>query len=148
MQLSGSRNKSIIWIYKWTCWTTRGQPGQLKQVVDCHRIVPKLTVWVYWRSGLQIWQWFSSNLDPDPKWQSGTVANTWPEHGVTEAILTWAVDMRSEGSLHIAFGQWRQRKSLTNYVMLEWVSLILIGIVLVSRWLNLWCKVTPIVVEH
>jgi len=76
IQLSGSENKSIIWIYKWTRWTTRWQPTQFSWVLDFHWTVPKLTVRVYWRPTPSIWQQFSSNLNPDPKRQSGTVANT------------------------------------------------------------------------
>ena len=30
-----SKNKSIIWIYRWTRWTTRWQPAQFRQVVRC-----------------------------------------------------------------------------------------------------------------
>jgi len=37
MQLSGSKNKSIIWIYKWTRWTTCWQPAQFRRVVGFHR---------------------------------------------------------------------------------------------------------------
>jgi len=43
---------------------------------DFHRTVPKLMVQVYWKPGLPIWQRFGSDPDPDPKWQSRTVANT------------------------------------------------------------------------
>jgi len=41
-----------------------------------HRTVPLLTVRVYWRPGPPIWQRFGWDPDPDPKLQSGTVANT------------------------------------------------------------------------
>jgi len=43
-----------------------------------HLTMPELTVWVYWQPGSPIWQQFGSDPDPDPKWQSGTVANTSP----------------------------------------------------------------------
>ena len=43
---------------------------------DLHRTVPGLTVRVCWQPGPPIWQRFSSDPDPDPKWRSGTVANT------------------------------------------------------------------------
>jgi len=43
---------------------------------DLHRTVPELTVRVCWQPGPPIWQRFSSDPDPHPKWRSGTVANT------------------------------------------------------------------------
>ena len=43
---------------------------------DAHWTVPELIVRVYWRPGLPIWKQVSSNPYPDPKPQSGTVANT------------------------------------------------------------------------
>jgi hypothetical protein len=43
---------------------------------DLHRTVPELTVRVCWQPGPPIWQRFGSDPDPDPKWRSGTVANT------------------------------------------------------------------------
>ena len=78
MQLSGSKNKSIIWIYKWTRWTTRWLPAQFKRVVYFHRTVPELTVQVHWPPRQPIWQQFGSDPDPDPKRRSATVANTTP----------------------------------------------------------------------
>jgi hypothetical protein len=48
-----------------------------------HGTVPEWAVWVYWRPGLTFWQQFVLDPDPDPKWPSGTVANTtqdsWPQ---------------------------------------------------------------------
>jgi len=41
-----------------------------------NQTVPKLTVQVYWPRGPPIWQRFGLDLDPDPKWRSGTVADT------------------------------------------------------------------------
>jgi len=41
-----------------------------------HRTVPELTVRVCWQPGPPIWEWFGFDPDPDPKWRSGTVANT------------------------------------------------------------------------
>jgi len=41
-----------------------------------HRTVPESTVRVCWQPGPPIWQRFGSDPDPDPKWRSGTVANT------------------------------------------------------------------------
>jgi len=38
--------------------------------------VPELTVRVYWQAGSPIWQLFCSDPDLDPKWDSGTIANT------------------------------------------------------------------------
>jgi hypothetical protein len=70
------QKKSIIWIYKWTHWTTRWQPAQFTHVVHFHQTVPKLTVLVDWQPRPPLWQRFGSNLDWDVKWQSGTVANT------------------------------------------------------------------------
>ena len=43
---------------------------------DLHWTVPESTVQVYWRPGPPIWQPFDSDPDPNPKWLSGTVANT------------------------------------------------------------------------
>jgi len=41
-----------------------------------HGTVPEWAVRVYWRPGPPIWQRFGLDPDPDPKWRSGTVANT------------------------------------------------------------------------
>jgi len=41
-----------------------------------HGTVPECAVRVYWRPGPPIWQRFGLHPDPDPKWRSGTVANT------------------------------------------------------------------------
>jgi len=41
-----------------------------------HRTIPEFTVRVYWRHGPPIWQRFGLDPDPDPKWQSQTVATT------------------------------------------------------------------------
>jgi len=41
-----------------------------------HWTVSELTVRVFWQPGPSIWQWLGSDLDPDPKRRSGTVANT------------------------------------------------------------------------
>ena len=43
---------------------------------DVPRAVPELTVWVCWQPKPWIWQRFGSDLDPDLKVQSRTVANT------------------------------------------------------------------------
>ena len=43
---------------------------------DLHRTVRELTVQVAWQAGPPIWRRSGSDLDPDPKWQSGKVANT------------------------------------------------------------------------
>jgi len=76
IQLSGCKNKSIIWIYKWTHWATRWQPAWFRRVVDFNRTILKLTVQVYWRPGLSIRYQLSPDLDPHPRGRSGTVANT------------------------------------------------------------------------
>jgi len=52
---------------------------------DIHRIVPRLTVCVYWRARLAIWQRFDSYPDPDLKWRSGTVAHT-----NSDSMYIWA----------------------------------------------------------
>jgi len=41
-----------------------------------HWSVPELTVPVYWQPGQQTSQWFGLDPDLDPKWRTGTVANT------------------------------------------------------------------------
>jgi len=41
-----------------------------------HGTVPEWAVRVYWRPGPPIWPRFGLDPDPDPKWRSGTVANT------------------------------------------------------------------------
>jgi hypothetical protein len=41
-----------------------------------HGTVPEWAVQVYWRPGPPIWQRFGFDPDPDPKWPSGTIANT------------------------------------------------------------------------
>jgi hypothetical protein len=48
---------------------------------DMHLTVPKLTVQVDWHPRPPIWQRFGSDPALDPKWRSGTVANTyWNGH--------------------------------------------------------------------
>jgi len=41
-----------------------------------HRTVPELTVQVHWQPRLPLWQRFGLDPDLDPKWRSGTIANT------------------------------------------------------------------------
>ena len=41
-----------------------------------HGTVPEWAVQVYWRPGPPIWRRFGLDPDPNPKWRSGTVANT------------------------------------------------------------------------
>jgi len=53
-------------------------PANSEGLEDSHRTVPELTVWVYWQPWPPIWQRLRSDPDPDPKWWSGTVANTRP----------------------------------------------------------------------
>ena len=43
---------------------------------DFHQTVREMTVKVYWIPGPLIWQQFSLDPDPHPKWQSRTVPNT------------------------------------------------------------------------
>jgi len=43
---------------------------------DFQQTMPEMTVQVYWQPGRPIFQPFSSDPDPDPMWQSGTVAHT------------------------------------------------------------------------
>ena len=91
----------LIWYYSQTPETRAlyesmdgptGRPGDNPSHSDRlgvhHQIIPELTVWVYWQPGLPIWQRLGLDPDPDPKWQSGTVANTnrakhhlWPSLG-------------------------------------------------------------------
>jgi hypothetical protein len=51
---------------------------------DANWTVSEMTVWVYWRPGLTIWLLFSSDPDPDPKWQSRAVA-----HNDSGELDTW-----------------------------------------------------------
>ena len=43
---------------------------------DLHRTVPKFTVRVCWQPRPPIWQRLGCDPDPEPKWRSGTIANT------------------------------------------------------------------------
>jgi len=65
-----------------------------------HGTVPKWAVQVYWRPGPPIWQRFGLDPDPDPKWRSGTVANTtsgvanrFKQHGLqsVQSIATYII---------------------------------------------------------
>jgi len=47
-----------------------------------HQTIRELWVRVYWAPRLPIWQWFGFGPDPDPKWRSGTVANTSDGHNL------------------------------------------------------------------
>jgi len=76
IQLSVSKNKSIIWIYRWTLWTNSSQPTQFRRIVDFLPNFPKLTIQVYWRPGLSVSQQFGSDLNSDQKRRSGTITNT------------------------------------------------------------------------
>ena len=51
-------------------------PHNSDQLGVYHWTVPKWAVRVYWCLGPPIWQRFGLDPDPDPKWRSGTVANT------------------------------------------------------------------------
>jgi len=57
-----------------------GRPGYYPPNSDglgvYHRTVPEWAVRVLWRPGPAIWQRFGLDPDPDPKWCSGTIANT------------------------------------------------------------------------
>jgi len=53
-----------------------------------HGTVPEWAVQVYWWPGPPIWQQFSLDRDQDPKWRSGTVANTTQRH----SGLLWLVN--------------------------------------------------------
>jgi hypothetical protein len=52
---------------------------------DIHRTIPELKVQDYWQPWYLIWQWFSFETDPDPKWMFTTVANS-----VTN-LSTWQI---------------------------------------------------------
>jgi len=51
-------------------------PPNLDKLGDLHRTVSEMTVRGYSQPGPTMWQKFGSDQDPDPKWRSGTVANT------------------------------------------------------------------------
>jgi len=61
-------------------------PPNPDRLGDLHGTVPELTVRVYCQPGRPIWQRSSSDPDPDPKGQSGTVANTRPGGGATTQV--------------------------------------------------------------
>jgi hypothetical protein len=50
---------------------------------DLYRTVPGLTVPMYWQPGLPSCQQFGFDPDQDPKWRSGTVANTSANRALT-----------------------------------------------------------------
>jgi len=74
--LTNTKNKILVWIYGWTHWATCWQPSQFRQVGRFPSNRTELTVRVYWHPVQPIWQWLGFDPDPDPKWWSGTVANT------------------------------------------------------------------------
>jgi len=57
-----------------------GQPADNLPISDglgvYHQTLHDLMVQVYWQPGPALWQRFGLDPDPDPKWRSGTVANT------------------------------------------------------------------------
>ena len=56
-----------------------------------HQTVPELTVRVYWQPRPPIWERFGLYPDQDPKWRSGTVANTTLYHHL-QVYLQSALD--------------------------------------------------------
>jgi len=56
-------------------WPAENLPNSVGLGV-CHQTVPGLTWQGYLKARLPFWQRLRSNPDPDPKWRSGTVANT------------------------------------------------------------------------
>jgi len=58
-----------------TGWPTDNPPNSDGLGVY-HQTVPDSTVRVYRQPGLRISQQLGLDLDPDPKWRSGTVGNT------------------------------------------------------------------------
>jgi len=58
-----------------TAWPADNPPNSDRLGVY-HPTVPELTVQVYWQPGPPIWQRLGLDPDPDPKWWSGTSANT------------------------------------------------------------------------
>jgi hypothetical protein len=68
--------KSLIWIYGWPRWVTRWQRAQFRGVGR----LPWNRTWVsssgFWQPRAPIRQLFSLDLGPNPKWRSGTIANT------------------------------------------------------------------------
>jgi len=57
-------------------------PPNSDWLVNLPQTVPGKTIRVNWQPGSAIWKRFSSHLDLDPWWQSGTVANTTARHVV------------------------------------------------------------------
>jgi len=76
IRLSICKNENIIYIYRWTHWATCWQPIQFRQVrrVLSHHAQIDGSGWSTTRP--PICQWFGSDLDPDPKSRSRSVANS------------------------------------------------------------------------
>jgi len=69
-----------------TGWPT-DNPLNSDGLGDSHWTVPELKVCMDCQPGPPISQWFGFNLDPDPKWRSGTIANTYPSLRILQASL-------------------------------------------------------------
>jgi len=103
-------------------------PPNLDRLGDFLWTVPKFTVRVYWQPGLSICERFGPDPDPDPKWRSGTVANTNHKRQLRQLPrdddrdLT-ATDITVEGlHMEIEWEDYRERystKSLTE-TLTEW----------------------------
>ena len=94
-----------------------------------HWTVPEFTVQAHWQPGPPIWQWFRLDPDPDPKWQSGSVANTicnrWSNEPVCQLnfvistiIFTASVATAAAWSYHCPI-IWQFRPD-TSYKLLGW----------------------------
>jgi len=62
-------------VYESTDGTADNQRNS-NRLRDLHRTVNELTVRVHWQHRLPIGQRFGFDPDPDPKWRSGTIADT------------------------------------------------------------------------
>jgi len=83
-----------------------------------HRTVPELSVQVHCQPGLPIWQRFGLDLDPNPKWQSRTVANTryWFFHQLIEHPDGRGEEFRDQllhETCHRQRRQWSQPQAAT-----------------------------------
>jgi len=71
-----SKNKILNWISGWTRWATRLQPAQFRWVGRLPSNRTQVDSLGVWQPGPPVCQRFGLDPDPDPKWRSGTVANS------------------------------------------------------------------------
>jgi len=94
-------------------WPTDNTPSS-GGLEDFHRTVNESMVRDYSKPGPRIWQWFSSDPDPDPKWWSGIVANTTHCWRLPVTIIHFADVISSKTK--VAEGIWLSNYSVNGHL--------------------------------